>query len=145
MKVTVIPSVTGVLGTNSKRLVKATRRLGNKTISGDYPDKSYNKIGQNHESSPGNFKKLTLTQTHLAVPKIRSDKLPGKQPECRIRERKWRATQHFPPTRELMSVKLHFLQSQLDYFPKKCGDLSEEQGERFYPDIDMLKERDHGR
>ena len=31
-----------------------------------------------------------------------------------------------------MSVKMHFLRSHLDYFPQKCGDLSEEQGERFH-------------
>ena len=30
-----------------------------------------------------------------------------------------------------MSIKLYFLRSHLDYFPKNCGDLSEEQGERF--------------
>ena len=31
-----------------------------------------------------------------------------------------------------MSVKLHFLRPHLDYFPKTCGVLSEEQGERFH-------------
>ena len=31
-----------------------------------------------------------------------------------------------------ISVKLHFLRSHLDYFPKNCGDLSEEQGECFH-------------
>ena len=30
-----------------------------------------------------------------------------------------------------MSIKMHFLQSHLDYFPKNCGDYSEEQCERF--------------
>ena len=31
-----------------------------------------------------------------------------------------------------ISVKLLFLLSYLDYFPKNCGDLNEEQGERFH-------------
>ena len=34
----------------------------------------------------------------------------------------------------LMSVKLHFLHSHLDYFPENLGDYSEEQGERFHQD-----------
>ena len=32
----------------------------------------------------------------------------------------------FRPLGAQMSVKLNFLQSQLDYFPKNCGDLSKE-------------------
>ena len=35
----------------------------------------------------------------------------------------------FHQLRAWMSVKLHFLRTYLDYFPKNCGDLSEEQGE----------------
>ena len=31
-----------------------------------------------------------------------------------------------------MSVKLHFLRLHLDYLPKNCEDLSEEQGECFH-------------
>ena len=38
-----------------------------------------------------------------------------------------------------MSVKPHFLQSHLDYFSKKCGDLSEEQGEHFHQDICIME------
>ena len=34
-----------------------------------------------------------------------------------------------------MSLKLHFLVSQLDYFPPNLGALSEEQGERFHQDL----------
>ena len=44
-----------------------------------------------------------------------------------------------------MSVKFHFLRSHLDYFPQNCGDLSEEQGERFHQDIRVMKERYQGR
>ena len=43
-----------------------------------------------------------------------------------------------------MSVKLHFLRSHLDYFPKYCGDFSEEQGERFHPDLRGMEERYQG-
>ncbi|GBL73979.1 hypothetical protein AVEN_230905-1 [Araneus ventricosus] len=34
-----------------------------------------------------------------------------------------------------MSLKLHFLNSHLDYFPEILGTVSEEQGERFHQDI----------
>ena len=44
-----------------------------------------------------------------------------------------------------MSVKLHFLQSFLDYFPKNCGDFKEEQGERFHQDIRIKELRYQGR
>ena len=39
-----------------------------------------------------------------------------------------------------VSGKMHFLQSHLNYFPENCGDVSEEQDERFHQDIsDMEK------
>ena len=44
-----------------------------------------------------------------------------------------------------ISVKMHFLRSQLDYFPQNCGDLSEEQGERFHQDIRVMEVRYQGR
>ena len=44
-----------------------------------------------------------------------------------------------------MSVKMHFLRSHLDYFSQNCGDLSEEQGERFHQDIRVMEERYQGR
>ena len=34
-----------------------------------------------------------------------------------------------------MSIKLHFLDSHINYFPENLGDYSEEQGERFHQDI----------
>ena len=40
-----------------------------------------------------------------------------------------------------MSVELHFLWSHLNYFPKNCGDLNEEQGECFYQDIRIIEKR----
>ena len=44
-----------------------------------------------------------------------------------------------------MSVKIHFLRSNLDYFPQNCGDLNEEQRERFHQDIRVMEERFQGR
>ena len=44
-----------------------------------------------------------------------------------------------------MSIKMHFLNSHLDYFPKNCGDYSEEQGEGFHQDIRVMEERYQGR
>lgn len=44
-----------------------------------------------------------------------------------------------------MSIKLHFLHSHLDKFPKNLGDYSEEQGERFHQDIKIMEERYQGR
>uniref|UniRef100_UPI00358E4839 uncharacterized protein n=1 Tax=Myxine glutinosa TaxID=7769 RepID=UPI00358E4839 len=43
-----------------------------------------------------------------------------------------------------MSIKMHFLSSHLDYFPENCGDVSEEQGERFHQDIRVMEERYQG-
>ena len=40
-----------------------------------------------------------------------------------------------------MSIKIHFLQSHLEYFSENCGDYSEEQGERFHQDIKTKETR----
>lgn len=45
----------------------------------------------------------------------------------------------------LMSLKVHFLNSHLDYFPENLGDVSEEQGERFHQDIKLMEKRYQGR
>lgn len=45
----------------------------------------------------------------------------------------------------LMSYKMHFLHSHLDYFPLNLGDVSEEQGERFHQDISVMEIRYQGR
>ena len=39
------------------------------------------------------------------------------------------------------SIKVHYLDSHLDRFPKNLGDFSEEQGERFHQDIKIIEER----
>ena len=41
-----------------------------------------------------------------------------------------------------VSLKIHFLQSQLNFFPKNLGKVSDEQGERFHQDI-MAKEKQY--
>jgi len=38
-----------------------------------------------------------------------------------------------------MSLKVHFLNSHLDYFPENLGDVSDEQGERFHQDIAQME------
>ncbi|MGR0202217.1 hypothetical protein, partial [Klebsiella pneumoniae] len=45
----------------------------------------------------------------------------------------------------LMSVKVHFLHSHIDYFPQSLGDYSEEQGERFHQDIKVMEQRYQGK
>ena len=44
-----------------------------------------------------------------------------------------------------MSLKMHFLHSHLDFFPKNNGDVSDEHGERFHQDIKILEERYQGK
>ena len=43
-----------------------------------------------------------------------------------------------------MSVEVHFLPSHLDYFPENLGAFSEEQGERFHKDINVMEKRYQG-
>ena len=44
-----------------------------------------------------------------------------------------------------MSLKVHFLNSHLDYFPENLGAVSEEMGERFHQDIQKMENRYQGR
>ena len=44
-----------------------------------------------------------------------------------------------------MSVKLHFLDSHLQYSPDNLGDYSEQQGKRFHQDISEMERRYQGR
>ena len=44
-----------------------------------------------------------------------------------------------------MSLKVHFLDSNLDSFPENLGDYSEEQGERFHQDIAEMEKQYQGR
>ena len=38
-----------------------------------------------------------------------------------------------------MSLKLHFLDSHVEYFPDNLGEYSEEQGDRFHQDIKVME------
>ena len=44
-----------------------------------------------------------------------------------------------------ISIKMHFLASHLDFFPSNCGDMSEEQGERFHQDLKTMEHHYQGR
>jgi hypothetical protein len=44
-----------------------------------------------------------------------------------------------------MSLKLHFLDSHLDLFPKNLKEVSDEHGERFHQDISIMEKRFVGR
>ncbi|GBL96669.1 hypothetical protein AVEN_207826-1 [Araneus ventricosus] len=44
-----------------------------------------------------------------------------------------------------MRLKVHFLDSHLDYFPENLGAVSEEQGERFHQDIKEMERRYQGK
>ena len=44
-----------------------------------------------------------------------------------------------------MSIKMHYLHSHLDWFPENCGDVSDEQGERFHQDIKGMERRYQGK
>jgi len=43
-----------------------------------------------------------------------------------------------------MSPKTHFLHPHLDFFPENCGEVSDEQGERFHQDISSIEKRYQG-
>ena len=45
----------------------------------------------------------------------------------------------------LMSLKLHFMDSHVEFFPENHEDFSQEQGERFHQDIRVMKQRYQGR
>ena len=44
-----------------------------------------------------------------------------------------------------MSIKMHYLHSHLNRFPENCGDVSDEQGERFHQDITGMERRYQGK
>ena len=58
----VIPIVIGALSTVDQRIDTGTRGLGYKT-SGDHPNYSLVEIGQNTEKSPGDLRRIAVTQT----------------------------------------------------------------------------------
>ena len=46
---------------------------------------------------------------------------------------------------ERTSLKMHFLHSHLDFFPKNLGDVSDEHGQRFHQDIKVMESRYQGK
>jgi len=44
-----------------------------------------------------------------------------------------------------MSLKIHFLESHLGFFPENVGEVSDEHGERFHQDILALEKRYQGK
>ena len=44
-----------------------------------------------------------------------------------------------------MSLKIHFLDSHLDFHPSNCGAVSDEHGERFHQDISAMERRYQGK
>lgn len=43
-----------------------------------------------------------------------------------------------------MSLKIHFLHSLLDFFPKNLGEISDEHGERFHQDFKFFEQNYQG-
>jgi len=43
-----------------------------------------------------------------------------------------------------MSLKIHFLESHLDFFPENLGEVSDEHCERFHQDIMVMEKRYQG-
>ena len=44
-----------------------------------------------------------------------------------------------------MSLKIHFLDSHLYFFPPSCGSVSDENGEQFYQQISAMEKRYQGK
>ncbi len=44
-----------------------------------------------------------------------------------------------------MSLKTHFLDSHLNFFPSNCGAVSDEHGQRFHQDISSMWKRYQGK
>ena len=62
MKVTIVPIVIGALGTATK-FIKGPGGLGSWRTGRDYPNDSIAEDGQNTETSPGDLRRLAVTQT----------------------------------------------------------------------------------
>ena len=60
MQVTIIPIIMGAFRTVTKGLLKGH---GNKRTSGDHPNYYIIENGQNTEKSPGDLRRLAVTQT----------------------------------------------------------------------------------
>ena len=63
MLVTIIPIVIGAFGTLTKGLLKGLGGLGSWRTSGDHPNDNTVENGQNTRKSPGDLRRLAVTQT----------------------------------------------------------------------------------
>ena len=63
MKVTIVPIVIGALGTVTKGLLKDLGRFGSWRTCEDFPNDSIIENGQNTEKSPGDLRRVAVTQT----------------------------------------------------------------------------------
>ena len=63
MKVKIVPIVIGALGTVTKGLLRGPGGFGSWRTGRDYPNDSIAKNGQNPETSPGDLRRLAVTQT----------------------------------------------------------------------------------
>ena len=75
MKVTIIPIVIGAFGTVTKELLKGLEDLEVDGPNEDHPNDSITKNGQNTEKSPGDLRRLAVTQTSVKYHQL---KLMGK-------------------------------------------------------------------
>ena len=65
MKVTIIVIVIGAFGTVTKGLLKGLEDFGSWRPSGDHPNNSIIENGQNTEKSPGDLRRLAITQSQV--------------------------------------------------------------------------------
>ena len=63
MKVTIVPIVIGAFGTVTEGLLKGLEDFGVGGPRGDHPKDSIMEDGQNTETSPGELRRLAVTQT----------------------------------------------------------------------------------
>ena len=63
MRVAIIPLVIGTLGTVPRRQEKKTGEIENQRTNRVYPNNNIAEIGQNTEKSPGNLRRLAVTET----------------------------------------------------------------------------------
>ena len=65
MKVTIIPIVIGAFGTVTKGLLMGLGGLGGWRTSGDHPNYNITENGKNTGKSPGDLRRLAVTQTSV--------------------------------------------------------------------------------
>lgn len=94
------------------------------------------------ESFPQSMSELEKS-AWLAYKRVTENFLGNNKPE-NYKEIVEEMLQHFRNLGCRMSVKVHFLNSHIDYFPENLGATSEEQGERFHKDIKTMETRYQG-